>query len=561
MILHADESLDRAQAAFAARDWQRARSLLEPLANADGQPSAKALQLLSICHFKLGAITNACKTMEQAFASLVKQGENRAAAMVAAYLVALYEIEGADAACRGWEQRGLRLVANLGPCIERGYLALCRTGCDIHDPLELEERADLALELAAQFGDKDLELRARAEKGLAQVSRGFVNAGFALLDEVMVAIAAGEMQDEDMRGRSICSMLSACERTGDIARAEYWCKRIEQEPYLQHVVLGTHCRVTYGVVDALTGEWQRAEERLTEVLRSGGFSIPYHRAVSAGRLAEILLQQGRYDAAAEALKGYEDRFEAIPALARLRIAQRQYEQAAALLRSIVRGLGEDRIRLAPVLALLVEVELLRDDRPAAERAFEQLRSLEERCESNEIRAYTRLAAGALDRHAGDFDGAVEELETALMLLIHYDRPLLRAQIRLELARALKAKGSTGLAVVEAEGALTTFRRLGVTADAAVAEQLLGTLPPATAGPLTAGTATPEPGARESTTALSPRETEVAELVAEGMTNREIVERLVLSTRTVEGHIERILGKLNFHTRTQVAMWVRPALSK
>jgi hypothetical protein len=31
-------------------------------------------------------------------------------------------------------------------------------------------------------------------------------------------------------------------------------------------------------------------ERLTEVLRAGGFAIPYYRAVSAGRLAEILLQ-------------------------------------------------------------------------------------------------------------------------------------------------------------------------------------------------------------------------------------------------------------------------------
>jgi DNA-binding NarL/FixJ family response regulator len=95
----------------------------------------------------------------------------------------------------------------------------------------------------------------------------------------------------------------------------------------------------------------------------------------------------------------------------------------------------------------------------------------------------------------------------------------------------------------------------------VAEQLLRTLSPPTAGSPKASTTTSELGAPESTTALSPREAEVAELVAEGLTNREIAERLVLSTRTVEGHIDRILGKLNFHTRTQLAMWVRPALSK
>jgi Flp pilus assembly protein TadD len=92
MTPHSAVSLDRAQAAFAAGDWQRAWSLLEPVASAGRQSSAKALQLLAICHFKLGSVTQACKTMEQAFALLVKQGENRAAAMVAAYLVALYEI-------------------------------------------------------------------------------------------------------------------------------------------------------------------------------------------------------------------------------------------------------------------------------------------------------------------------------------------------------------------------------------------------------------------------------------------------------------------------------------
>ena len=152
--------------------------------------------------------------------------------MAAARLVALYEVLGADAACQGWERLGLRVIEDLGPCVERGYLAISRTGCDIHDPRELEERAELALKLAQTFDDKDLELRARAEKGLALVCQGYVNAGFSLLDEVMVSIAAREMHDEDMRGRSVCSMLSACERTGDIGRAEYWCRRIEQEPNL-----------------------------------------------------------------------------------------------------------------------------------------------------------------------------------------------------------------------------------------------------------------------------------------------------------------------------------------
>jgi DNA-binding CsgD family transcriptional regulator/sugar lactone lactonase YvrE len=56
-------------------------------------------------------------------------------------------------------------------------------------------------------------------------------------------------------------------------------------------------------------------------------------------------------------------------------------------------------------------------------------------------------------------------------------------------------------------------------------------------------------------ALSPREREVADLVAEGLTNREIAERLVISERTAEGHVEQIRNKLGFHSRTQIAGWV------
>jgi DNA-binding NarL/FixJ family response regulator len=55
--------------------------------------------------------------------------------------------------------------------------------------------------------------------------------------------------------------------------------------------------------------------------------------------------------------------------------------------------------------------------------------------------------------------------------------------------------------------------------------------------------------------LSRREREVATLVASGGTNRQIGERLFMTERTVEGHIERIMNKLGVRSRTEVAMWV------
>ena len=55
--------------------------------------------------------------------------------------------------------------------------------------------------------------------------------------------------------------------------------------------------------------------------------------------------------------------------------------------------------------------------------------------------------------------------------------------------------------------------------------------------------------------LTRREREIAGLLAEGLSNKEIAARLVISQRTVETHVDHILGKLGMTSRAQVASWV------
>ncbi|MDA3630394.1 LuxR C-terminal-related transcriptional regulator [Saccharopolyspora oryzae] len=55
--------------------------------------------------------------------------------------------------------------------------------------------------------------------------------------------------------------------------------------------------------------------------------------------------------------------------------------------------------------------------------------------------------------------------------------------------------------------------------------------------------------------LTRRERQIAELVAQGNTNKEIAENLVIAQRTVEGHVQNILTKLDFSSRAQIAGWV------
>jgi adenylate cyclase len=62
-----------------------------------------------------------------------------------------------------------------------------------------------------------------------------------------------------------------------------------------------------------------------------------------------------------------------------------------------------------------------------------------------------------------------------------------------------------------------------------------------------------PGQREASP-LTEREQEVAALIAQGLTNRRIAEELVVTERTAASHVEHILNKLGFSSRTQIGVW-------
>ncbi len=99
------------------------------------------------------------------------------------------------------------------------------------------------------------------------------------------------------------------------------------------------------------------------------------------------------------------------------------------------------------------------------------------------------------------------------------------------AQVRRALGRRELAVASRQGRHSTV-------ESAIGSVVEGppAAPPPPAGPLTG------------------REREVAALVADGLSNRAIAARLVISQRTVDGHVERILAKLGFTSRAQVAAW-------
>ncbi|WP_051342287.1 helix-turn-helix transcriptional regulator [Pseudonocardia spinosispora] len=98
----------------------------------------------------------------------------------------------------------------------------------------------------------------------------------------------------------------------------------------------------------------------------------------------------------------------------------------------------------------------------------------------------------------------------------------------------------------AEGAHTTESR--EQAAEQITATALGTRPPA------AGQSEPEFPVDDEAAQLTDREREIADIVAQGSTNRQIAEKLVLSTRTVQTHVANIMRKLGMHSRHEIVLW-------
>ncbi len=246
--------------------------------------------------------------LERAFVEFRTAGDIRAAARVAAKLSELHGGSlGNDAMARGWVQRGRRLLEGCDPCVEWGYLELARLACDRPDVDDLARSAARALEIARQFGDVGLELRALADSGLALVAQGRVGEGFARLDEALAMLSAGEVRDIHVVGTSLCAVLASCDRAGDMDRARASI-RVAEAALLRPLdgrprVLGTHCKVVLGSVLCSTGRWSEGEATLLDAIAAGESLSVNHRTAAIARLGELRAHQGRIEEAADLLAG------------------------------------------------------------------------------------------------------------------------------------------------------------------------------------------------------------------------------------------------------------------
>jgi DNA-binding CsgD family transcriptional regulator len=539
--------LDQGREALALADWEAARRAFERSVEQD--PSPEALEGLAHALWWLADSPGAIDRWEQAYTGYRAAGDDERAARVALLLSEEHaEARGNEAAANGWLARARDLLSGVPASPAQGWLRL-REAVTAVDPEEGLSCAGEALEAGRRLRDPDLELSALGRVGLAEIELGRFEEGATLLEEALAVSTSGEPHDLRTLGDVYCTTMLAVELTLDMRRFGQWNELLLSffQRYNHPAVL-TFCGTCCAEVLNAAGKWEEGERWLVDTLHKLQSTGQQARCVHpATKLASLRIQQGRLEEAERLLEGYEDLPEAVQPMVWLYMARGQTALAAARLLRRLNEVGRDNLLGAPLLAMLVDVQLAQGDREGAAATAGFLAEVGARTGRDRVQADAELALGSAAA-AGEEPQAAEHLERAIDLFAGVRMPLGGARAHLALARVL-SQTEPERAVEEARQALATFERLGATRDADAAAGFLRELGVGgrTGPKLLAG--------------LSKREVEVLRLLGEGLTNAEIAARLYISTKTVATHVGNIFAKLLLRNRAEAAAYAQRYLTQ
>lgn len=428
---------------------------------------------LELAEEALGAadVDGVLEHLSAAIRSFTAGGDNRRAAMACVRLGDAYaHTVGNLTAARVWFRRAVRLLEDEPPCLEQGWVAVAALGCDVDDPAELLARAELALDRARRFGDVNLEAKALADAGLAEVQAGRLEEGMALLDESM-ALTCGPVDDVESAGKSVCSFFTACYYAGDFDRAGSWADGLRRQGLIgttavMPVFLGNHCDAVQATALCELGRWGEAETLLTNAIVAFERVMPtpsWHPAIA---LAELRIRQGRLADAEALLLGRDGHLQALLPAARLHLARGDLDLARAAARRGLRAVRDDRLRGAELLAVVVDVEVMAGDLDAAAAACDELVARLGSLDVPVLRARAAASCARLAAARGDLDEAVTTLEAALDALPPTGLPLLRGTLLVDLVRLLVQAGDRPAATVAGRSAVATLQGLDMVLPAA-----------------------------------------------------------------------------------------------
>jgi len=544
--------LKTAHEAYARQAWRAAREAFVAL-HEQAQLSLDDIERHAIAAHLVGEEQESREVLTRGYRRALDLDDKGRAARFAFYLGQGMIFTGELAQANGWFGRARVLLADRGAdCVEWGYL-LIPTGVEQMSVGNFEAARDTFREAHAigrRFADATLVAAAGHGQGRALLRLGLVGEGMAVLDEAMVAVAAGEVSPL-LVGYVYCGVLEACQEVFDVHRAREWTavfsRWCEGQPDL--VPYRGPCLVHRVEVMRLRGDW---EDALEEARRACDWlSLPVSPEGPADafyQLGELCRLRGDFAAAEEAYQ-QASRLGRTPqpGLALLWLARSRVEAAAsALCRALdepgqLSPLGDwERMlqlaRRAEMLGACVEVMLARGDLTAAREAARDLAGVATTLDALPLRALAHRAEGSVLIAEGQPRAALAPLRRSWMAWQRLEAPYEAARVRVLIGEACRALGDEQSAAMEFDAARWAFERLGAAPDLArLDEDALAT-------------------GRRAPGGLTQREVEVLRLIAAGETNKDISAALVISEHTVARHVQNMLQKLGFSSRTRLAAY-------
>ncbi|CAN5517911.1 LuxR C-terminal-related transcriptional regulator [soil metagenome] len=486
--------------------------------------------------YLVGRSAESSDAWARAHAECARQGEVARAARCAFWLAFMLLNSGELSRGGGWVDRAQRLLDEPRlDCVERGYLRYAGALRSVFsgDVIAAHTGFSEAAGLGERFRDPELTALGRIGEGRCCIYLGDNQKGVALLDEAMVAVAEHEVSPIAM-GDAYCTVIDACREVFDVRRAQEWTAALSQwcaeQPEL--VLYRGQCLVHRAEIMQLHGAWSDA---LEEVVRALGrlADPPGHPVQGAASYlrGDLHRLRGEYADAERAYRAaHEMGYEPQPGLALLRLAQGSIHAANTSIRRVLHE-ADNPVARARLLGPYVEIVLAAGDVAAARVAATDLASLAAELNQPFLHALATHARGAVMLVEDDPLAALAQLRRAWKGWRDIEAPYEAARARVLIALACRALDDVDGAEMELDAARSVFADLGATPDVVWTKTLSGVPGEKVVGGLTA------------------REVEVLALVAQGHTNRQIADRLVISERTVASHLSHMFTKLNLSSRS------------